>query len=137
MQGYRGGSSADDDETLTAIFRQVFPIYFADYWRGEHEFVSLRRGARRTCVIDDGRPNDHRGRLSAIATPTLVTTGRHDVVCSPRWSQEIHEEINESTLVILERSGHMAHLEEPQEFARVIEDFLDRRLVTAEPGAAE
>ena len=39
MQGYRGGSSVDDDETLTAIFRQVFPIYLADYWRREHEFL--------------------------------------------------------------------------------------------------
>ncbi|WP_433293610.1 alpha/beta fold hydrolase [Pseudonocardia sp. CA-142604] len=131
MQGYRGDATAHDDESLTAIFRQVLPIYFADYWRREHEFGSLRQGARRAYVVDDGRPNDHRGQLSAIVTPTLVTTGRFDVVCPPRWSEEIHEEINGSALVILEESGHMAHLEQPQKFAQTVKDFLDHRPRTA------
>lgn len=125
---YQGNRDADDDDALTTNFRQVVPVYFADYWRREAEFSALRENARRWQVLDDRRPYDHRGRLSSITAPTLVVTGRYDVVCPPRWSEEIHGEIKESTLTILEGSGHFAHLEEPREFARTVRDFVDRRL---------
>jgi pimeloyl-ACP methyl ester carboxylesterase len=125
---YRSDPGDDDDDAQTANFRDVVPIYFADYWRREPEFSALREAARRTRILDDRRPYDHRGRLSSITAPTLVVTGRYDVVCPPRWSEEIHGEIKGSTLAIFESSGHFAHLEEPHEFARTVRDFVDHQL---------
>jgi proline iminopeptidase len=63
---------------------------------------------------------DDRDVLGTITTPTLVIVGRHDVICGPRWAQEIHERVPGSRLVVLERSGHFGHLEEPADFARAV-----------------
>jgi pimeloyl-ACP methyl ester carboxylesterase len=48
------------------------------------------------------------------------------VICGPRWAHEMHTTIPRSELVEFEHSGHMAHLEEPEEFARVVADFAAR-----------
>jgi pimeloyl-ACP methyl ester carboxylesterase len=64
-----------------------------------------------------------RKQLSSIATPALVLTGEHDFLCGPRWARELHDAIPGSQLTILERSGHMAHLEEPEAFSRAVAGF--------------
>jgi pimeloyl-ACP methyl ester carboxylesterase len=64
-----------------------------------------------------------RRQLSSVAAPALVLTGEHDFLCGPRWAAELHAAIPGSQLTILERSGHMAHLEEPEAFSQAVADF--------------
>jgi pimeloyl-ACP methyl ester carboxylesterase len=54
-------------------------------------------------VIDD------RALLGSLAVPALVRAG-----------------IPDSRLVVFERSGHFAHLEEPEALARAVVDFVAR-----------
>ena len=56
--------------------------------------------------------------------PTLVIVGRHDVICGPRWTEELHALIPGSRLLLLENSGHLGHIEEPGLFRDGVWDFV-------------
>jgi L-proline amide hydrolase len=68
---------------------------------------------------------DIRDRLGEIKLPTLVTSGRYDEA-TPEIGETVHRGIAGSEWVIFEHSSHMAHLEEEQEYRRVVEDFMRR-----------
>ncbi len=65
-----------------------------------------------------------RRRLARIAVPTLVCWGAHDrlaprVPCGETWAKEIPG----ARLVVLEDSGHVPHLEEPEATAAAVVQF--------------
>jgi len=61
--------------------------------------------------------------LSKINCPTLVVHGDHDD--NPlEGSQNIHENIPNSTFVLLKNCGHFPFVERPDEFFKIIRDFL-------------
>ena len=64
-------------------------------------------------------------RLHQIEKPALVVTGRHDQVISPRHAEEVASRLPQSQLRILEQSGHYPHIEEPQEFRRIVYEFVE------------
>ena len=68
---------------------------------------------------------DVRDRLGEIQLPTLVTSGRHDEA-TPTIAETVHRGIAGSEWVVFEQSSHAAHLEEDEEFRRVLEDFMRR-----------
>ena len=66
---------------------------------------------------------EYTDRLSSIKVPTLITVGDHDE-CDPSLSQEMHEKIAGSTLVILPKSGHMTFVDQPTLFFSAVDEFL-------------
>ena len=68
---------------------------------------------------------DIRDRLGEIQLPTLVTSGRYDAA-TPAIAEIVHRGIAGSEWVIFEQSSHAAHLEEEDEYRRVVEDFMRR-----------
>jgi proline-specific peptidase len=68
---------------------------------------------------------DIRHRLGEIQTPTLITSGRHDEA-TPAMTEAMHRSIPGSEWVIFEHSAHLAHVEEPERFIRVLGEFLER-----------
>jgi proline-specific peptidase len=68
---------------------------------------------------------DIRDRLGEIRLPTLVTSGRYDEA-TPAIAETVHRGIAGSEWVIFEQSAHMAHLEEEDEYRRVVNDFMRR-----------
>jgi proline iminopeptidase len=113
-----------DDEGYTKVMRQLLPAYFADYWARASELEPLCANIRGYHVVGGPAPFDNRGNLASIAVPTLVLAGRHDFICGVRWAQDLHDGIPGSTLNVFEHSGHMAHLEEPDVFAKAVTDFV-------------
>jgi proline iminopeptidase len=113
-----------DDTGYTAVLRQLLPAYFADYWGRERELASLRANLQAFHVVSGPAPFDNRNNLASITTPTLVMTGRHDFICGLRWAQDLFEGIPGSTLHLLDHSGHMGHLEEPEIFAEAVTNFV-------------
>jgi proline iminopeptidase len=119
-----------DDDELTAALRGLLPAYLADYWERETEFAPFREalkiayisGLDAHLVLD---VIDDRAALPTLTVPTLVIAGRYDVICGVRWAEELHTLIPHSRLVILERSGHLGHVEEPDSFASGITDFVE------------
>ncbi|WP_308438321.1 alpha/beta hydrolase [Kitasatospora indigofera] len=50
--------------------------------------------------------------------------GRYDVICGPRWAEELHALIPHSRLTVLEESGHFGHLEQPDVFTAAVRAFV-------------
>jgi proline iminopeptidase len=76
------------------------------------------------------RTFDLRGELAAITARTMILAGRHDWVCPPEFSEEIHSLIPGSDLRIFEDSGHGIAGDEPERFLDAVNGFLvytDRR----------
>jgi pimeloyl-ACP methyl ester carboxylesterase len=68
---------------------------------------------------------DFRDRLPEIACPTLIVWGDHDRVISVRDAAVYAELIPDSRKVVYEDTGHMAMLERPDAFNRLLRDFLE------------
>jgi proline iminopeptidase len=70
------------------------------------------------------RSFDLRPELAAITAPTLILAGRHDWICAPEFSEEIHRLIPGSDLRIFEESSHSIGGDEPQNFVDAVAGFL-------------
>jgi proline iminopeptidase len=66
---------------------------------------------------------DRVDRLHRIRVPALVTVGRHDEL-TPACSEQIHERLPDSRLVIFEEGSHMTFWEETDRYLQVVDDFL-------------
>jgi L-proline amide hydrolase len=62
-------------------------------------------------------------RISAVAVPTLLVSGRHDEA-TPETVQPYYDNIPDVRWEIFAESSHMPHVEEPERFAEVVGGFL-------------
>lgn len=114
----------------------MVPFNFADWTGRSKEFEPVRAQARMWIAprkTEESTPSpfgtkdtsfDVRPRLHEIATPTLIIVGARDPICSEKMARMAHDGIRGSRLVVLPRSGHMAHIERPEEHARAVREFL-------------
>lgn len=68
---------------------------------------------------------DITARLGEIGCPTLVVSGRHDLV-TPAMAAVLYQGIPGSEWVVFEHSAHVPHLEEPQRYLEVLDGFLEK-----------
>lgn len=66
-----------------------------------------------------------RKRIHRIAAPTLLVWGRGDRVCPPEYAQEFRGLISDSQVEMIEKAGHMVHLEQPRALADAVTRFLE------------
>jgi L-proline amide hydrolase len=76
-------------------------------------------------VIGTLKAWDITARLGEIRVPTLVMSGRYDEA-TPAIHETVHRGISGSESVYFEESAHLCHVEEPDKFLRVVDDFLTR-----------
>jgi proline iminopeptidase len=62
-------------------------------------------------------------RLHTIHVPTLIIAGEHDE-CDPSLSQEMHQKIADSQIVILPKSGHMTFVDQQGMFNDSVNTFV-------------
>ncbi|MFD1935573.1 MULTISPECIES: alpha/beta fold hydrolase [Nonomuraea] len=118
-----------NDEQTEAVAKGVLPSYFADFWGEEERYGPLRAAIRATYISgldEDLAPDtiDDRATLKNLTIPALVIVGRHDVICGVRWARELDDLLPASDLLILENSGHLGHVEEPELFASAVRQFV-------------
>jgi len=70
---------------------------------------------------------DLKGRLGSIKAPTLVIVGSEDKFFPRRYSEMINKEISGSRLEVIEGCGHVVIWEKPDEFNKIVVDFLRGR----------
>jgi proline iminopeptidase len=81
-------------------------------------------GSHGEYIIDGNLKSvEYGGRLHNIKVPTLITAGDHDE-CAPSLSEEMHQLIGGSKLVIFPQSGHMNFVDQPAMFNKTVNDFL-------------
>ena len=66
---------------------------------------------------------DLRPELARITAPTLVVAGRHDWICPPEFSEEIHRLIPGSRYEVFEESSHSLRVDEPERLTKAILEF--------------
>jgi len=80
--------------------------------------VSLRRGQREELF------GDLHGLLAETSVPTLIIWGRNDFVVPLAHAYVAQKLIPNSEVRIIERCGHIPQVERPEEFNRLVLDFL-------------
>ncbi|WP_433550058.1 alpha/beta fold hydrolase [Micromonospora zamorensis] len=121
--------AATDGESLGAALRAALPVYFADFWDRQDEFVPFQAAVRiwsAPAGAQDPTPFDVRGNLGEITVPVVVIVGAYDFICGPRWAEQAHAGLKDSRLVVLEHSGHFGHIEQPTEFTEAVVGLLSR-----------
>ena len=66
--------------------------------------------------------------VKKISCPTLVVTGDKDFGNNPEMSKRICKESLNSKLVIMRNLRHMGLVEDPKQFGKILEDFLNQFL---------
>jgi pimeloyl-ACP methyl ester carboxylesterase len=69
--------------------------------------------------------NDLRPALPEITVPVHVFSGRHDQIWAPQWSEETHRLVPNSTLTFFENSGHVAFVENREEWNRALKTVIE------------
>ncbi len=62
--------------------------------------------------------------LRRLRLPSLIVWGRQDAIVPLSCAEVYHQSIRGSKLAILEQCGHAPQTEKPQEFVRVVSEFL-------------
>lgn len=65
------------------------------------------------------------GRTSEIKAPTLILTAEHDTPACLEIADLLDESISDSRKIIMEGTGHLLHMEKPEEFNQHLIDFVD------------
>ena len=76
-------------------------------------------------VVGTIRDFDITDRLAEIDVPVLLVSGAHDEV-RPAVVAAMDERLRHGSWVLFEDSSHMPHIEEPERFLAVVEEFLER-----------
>jgi proline-specific peptidase len=101
----------------------------AEQMDGNQTYLTMN-GPTEFDVIGLLREWDRTADLPTITAPTLITCGRYDEI-TPTCSQTILDGLPNARLEIFEHSAHVAHLEEGERFAEVVERFLREVETTA------
>lgn len=65
--------------------------------------------------------------LPKMTTPTCIIWGRNDKVTPPEVAEEFHNLLPDSDLYWIEKCGHAAMMEHPDEFNRLMYEWLQKR----------
>lgn len=133
------------DEQLAELLEREGIARFVDYWENIPLFASQRAlppdvRARLRSQRLRGNPlglaNSLRGmgagamtplfdRLGDLNRPTLLVVGELDAKYR-ELGETMRAALPDATLQVIANAGHAAHVEQPEAFARVVREFLDR-----------
>ena len=94
----------------------------SDQMEGNQVYATMN-GPTEFDVIGLLRDWDRTADLGRIRVPTLVTCDRYDEI-TPSCSETITRGIPDARMHVFEESAHCAHLEEADDYARIVEAFL-------------
>ena len=84
--------------------------------RDETYLSLMRNGSKNPQVFGD--------RLSEIKSPTLIVWGKQDAYLPVKQAYQAHSLIKNSKLHVFDHSWHAPHKEHPEEFNRLVLEFL-------------
>ncbi|MGH6665400.1 MAG: alpha/beta fold hydrolase, partial [Pseudolabrys sp.] len=104
---------------FTKGFRERAPQAIA---RMREMFVATNPAGYIACV-EAIRDMDFRASNPKVMTPTLVIVGKRDPATPPSAGEAIAQQIKGAKLVALD-AAHISNVEQPQQFAKAVLDFL-------------
>ena len=113
-----------DPAVITPEFaRMYYEIFFQP--KAIHAFAEILRAI---CTLRGARPGilePIREGLGTIRTPTLVIWGRQDRILPSSQAFDAVARIPGARLRVFEHCGHMPNVEYPEEFNRIVLEFLN------------
>jgi pimeloyl-ACP methyl ester carboxylesterase len=93
-----------------------------------YETVNDRNKLIRTLSIAKSAIRHNMGKeLPEMNTPTCIIWGRNDNVTPPQVADEFHEKLPDSDLFWIEKCGHAAMMEHPDQFNDILYAWLQKR----------
>lgn len=93
------------------------PVLVTDAWRAGP--LAVLQAARQLLTADI-RPN-----LSRIDAPTLLVWGEHDTVIPVEIGHQLQHQFRHANLVVVPSAGHNPMWDRPEDFNRVVLEFLE------------
>ena len=121
-----GGMSAIIPDVLGGWFTEGFCARKPDEVERVSALIRATKVEGFAACCEAIRDMDQQASASKIRVPTLVAYGRHDVATPPSASKFLLEQIAGSEELVLE-AGHIANIEDPEEFNRGVLEFLLRQ----------
>jgi pimeloyl-ACP methyl ester carboxylesterase len=118
-------------------FRRVYPNIPEDRLRsfvteGLHQVVGGWQMKLDPATYGTWEPGDLRPVLPDISTPTLILRGADSIVTSSEGLTALTDGLRDHELREIKGGSHMLLLEQPEQAANAIRDFLRRRVATDE-----
>jgi proline-specific peptidase len=115
-----------DEHDFGDLWGAMAPLYFSR-WDERHRPWLDRSSAGSNPAplrVFNAAPPDLRPDLARVEAETLVVAGADDFICGPVAARTIADGVTAAQLVVLEGSGHMLFLEQPDAFRVAVESFL-------------
>jgi sigma-B regulation protein RsbQ len=69
--------------------------------------------------------SDNRADLPKVKTPSLIIQVTDDAIAPVSVGEFLHKNLAESTLSLMDASGHCPHMSHPQETVEIIKNYLN------------
>ncbi len=124
-----------ESEGSAAVTRELLPKLLAEGTRNarpqiERQLREMMESARPAAIAAASRAMaeraDSRPLLPKITVPVLVLGGSEDSLTPPEPTRAWARALPHATVEFLEGAGHVSNLERPDEFNRLLSDFLAR-----------
>jgi 3-oxoadipate enol-lactonase len=120
-----GGSGLRYDVALPYLFSEEFMSMNLDRILAMKEINLARNPVKAIVNLSKASMNhDLKDRVSEITAPTLILAGEEDILIPLRYARILREKIKNSTLVTIKNCGHAPPIEKPDEFNRIVMNFL-------------
>jgi 3-oxoadipate enol-lactonase len=90
------------------------------------ESIDMIRDESYRKTLEASVAQDRDAPIENIRVPTLILTGEEDQVYPPHLARGMAKRIPGAELAMMKGAGHLANLEQPEEFNRILLDFLKR-----------
>lgn len=123
-----GNFDAQTDEEFGAYLKKIMPLFFYDPASGMPRYAKtdtmLPSIWARRAVGTPGLPvTKEESVLDHVKAKTLILVGHDDWICSVAEGQRLNQGIQNSRLVVLDKSGHFPWIEAPNPFFADVVQF--------------
>lgn len=113
----------------TAFLSGFLPLMFADALDAathDHLLASIAtiRADTASAILVDQTLLDYRQQLPAVTTPHLLVWGDDEKVIAAASGRWLDEHLPDSSLVVIEGTGHCPMWEQPERFSATVRDWL-------------
>jgi len=132
-KGWAYAASSLDGEVFSSI---LFPyMYSYKFYEDNYEYIESSKRAMSKALNEKWKDRFIRTLQSAIdydvsnqvkdvKVPTLIISSEFDNLSYPSYQEFIHNQIQNSSWVIIKEAGHAALYEKPEEYISIVIEFL-------------
>ena len=137
-QSWKAETTVATVQEARELTEAQMPFHFWELGDAYSQYVQNDHTVYAPEVIAQFAAENHDGfewvdHLRWIRRPMLVMCGRYDRTCTLARSEEIHAEVEDSELVVIEKASHMSFVEQPKVFLDAVRAWFITQGVLPDP----